>query len=69
MEKRKVTCRHCQEKNNWEIETPNGEVLEKHYPNKEECLKAGLRYAEECGCDLCICSSCENDQSCHKRYR
>ena len=25
--RRKVTCRPCKEKGDWEIETPNGEVL------------------------------------------
>lgn len=25
--KMKVTCRPCKEKDNWEIETPDGEVL------------------------------------------
>ncbi len=61
MEKRKVTCRPCKEQHNWEIESPEGEVLKEHYNTREECLKAGLKYAEECGCDLCVCSSCKDD--------
>ena len=54
--KMKVTCRPCKEKDNWEIEAPDGTVLKKHYSTREECLKAGLKYAEECGCDMCICT-------------
>ncbi len=59
--KREVTCRRCKEENNWEIESPDGKVMSKHYPSKEECLQAGLKYAEEYGCDLHLCCcKCNN---------
>lgn len=51
---RKVTCRPCKEQNNWEIETPDGEVLEEHYQTKNECVCAGREIAEEYGCELYI---------------
>ncbi len=53
---RQITCRPCKEENNWEIETPEGEVLDQHYPNRQACLEAGLRYCEEYGCDLHVCT-------------
>ena len=56
MNNRQITCRHCKEENNWEIEMPEGRVLDRHYPNRQECLEAGLRYAEEYGCDLHLCN-------------
>lgn len=61
---RQITCRPCKEENNWEIETPEGNVLDRHYHSRQECLEAGLRYAEEYGCDLHVCGC-----SCHKERR
>lgn len=53
---KKITCRPCKEQNNWEIENQYGEVLKKHYNTKEECIKAGQKLANECGCELDICN-------------
>ena len=50
--RRKVTCRPCKEKGDCDIETPNGEVLTRHYQNKYECVSEGRRLAEEYGCEL-----------------
>ena len=50
----KVVCRPCKEKNDWEIEVPNGQVLKKHYNTKTECVKAGRNYAQELGCELVV---------------
>ena len=50
--RRKVTCRPCKEQNDWEIETPDGEVLNKHYQNKMECVRMRRHLAEEYGCEL-----------------
>ena len=36
---KKITCRPCKEKNNWEIENEFGVVLEKHYKQKMLVLK------------------------------
>lgn len=52
--KSKVTCRPCKEQHNWEIETPDGEVLNRHYATKEACVRAGKEYAQEYGCELCV---------------
>jgi len=52
--KNKVTCRPCKEQNNWEIEDENGVVQSKHYQTKAECVSAGQKIAEECGCELCV---------------
>lgn len=52
---KKVTCRPCKEQGNWEIQNPNGEVLKHHYQSKEDCVCAGKKLAEECGCELCVC--------------
>lgn len=52
---KKVTCRPCKEQNNREIEDPNGHVQSKHYADKQSCVKAGEKLAEECGCELCVC--------------
>ena len=49
---RKVTCRPCKEQDNWEIETPDGKVLPKHYSNKYECISVGRKLAEEYLCEL-----------------
>ncbi len=54
MEKGKVICRRCKRNHDWEIAFPTGELLNEHYKTREECLKEGLRCAEECGCDLVI---------------
>ena len=62
---RQFTCRPCKEQSNWEIENPEGEVMERHYPTRQQCLEAALRYAEEYGCDLHICNTgCKE----HKRH-
>ena len=53
--KDKITCRPCKEENNWEIENQYGEVLEKHYQTRKECVDAGNKMAEECSCELCDC--------------
>lgn len=50
--KRKLTCRPCKERNDWEIETPDGEVLNKHYNTKSECLRAAHNMAEEYGYEV-----------------
>ena len=50
----KVTCRPCKEQNNWEIESPTGKVLTKHYNTKSECVKAGKAYAQEFGYELVV---------------
>lgn len=52
--KNKVTCRPCKEQNNWEIEDENGNVLNKHYQTKAECVQAGKKMANECGAELCV---------------
>ena len=52
---RQITCRPCKEENNWEIENQYGEVLEKHYQTRKECVDAGNKMAEECSCELCVC--------------
>lgn len=49
---RKFTCRPCKEKNDWEIENPDGEVLDKHYSTKSECVRAASNMAEEYGCEV-----------------
>ena len=49
---RKVTCRPCKEEHNWEIETPDGQVLPHHYQTKRDCVCAGRELAEEYGCEL-----------------
>lgn len=51
---KKITCRPCKEQNNWEIEDQNGNVLNKHYQSKAECIKAGEKMACECGCPLTV---------------
>jgi hypothetical protein len=60
---KKITCRPCKEKNNWEIENEFGVVLEKHYKTKDACVKAGQKLADECHCELCVCdtTSCSNE--------
>ena len=55
--KNTITCRHCKEQNNWEIENQYGVVLEKHYATKEACVRAGKKLAEDCNCDLKVCDS------------
>lgn len=50
----RVVCRPCKEENNWEIQAPNGKVLQKHYQTKGECVKAGRKYAQECGASLYV---------------
>ncbi len=57
--KKKITCRPCKEENNWEIEDQNGHVLNQHYESKTACVEAGKKLAEECGCELCVCNTCE----------
>ena len=61
---KKITCRPCKEKNNWEIENEFGVVLEKHYKTKDACVKAGQKLADECHCELCVCdtTSCSNEK-------
>lgn len=54
MNQRKVTCRPCKEENNWEIQDPNGTVLEKHYTSKTECVHAGQKLATEFSCELIV---------------
>ena len=55
--KNTITCRHCKEQNNWEIENQYGVVLEKHYATKAACVSAGQKLAEECHCDLKVCEA------------
>lgn len=52
--KKSITVRPCKEHNNWEIEDQNGNVLNKHYDTKDECISAGERLAKESNCDLYI---------------
>ena len=42
--KKTITCRHCKEQNNWEIEV---------------CVCAGKKLATECGCGLTVCDHTE----------
>ncbi len=58
--KNKITCRPCKEQKNWEIENQYGEVLNQHYSSKQECVRAGEKLANECGCELCVCNDTEN---------
>ncbi len=60
--KNKVTCRPCKEQNNWEIEDANGVVLSKHYQTKDACVQAGKELACECGCDLCVQDSTQENE-------
>ena len=57
--KNKITCRPCKEQNNWEIEDQTGKVLDKHYSTRKECVTAGNKMAEECGCELYVCPKCK----------
>ena len=52
--KEKLTCRPCKEENNWEIESPTGQVLKRHYPTKAECVRAGKEFAQEFGYELVV---------------
>ncbi len=54
MKNSKVICRPCKEQNNWEIQGPDGKVLDKHFATRFECVKEGERLAMECGCELCV---------------
>lgn len=58
----KVTCRPCKEENNWEIETPSGKVLSKHYSTKSECVKAARQYAQEYGYELIVEEKNQNNK-------
>ena len=53
--KQSITCRQCKENpSTWEIEDQNGQVQQKHYKTKQECVKAANQMCEEYGLDLIV---------------
>lgn len=52
---KKITCRPCKERPGiWEIQDQYGQVQNRHYASKGECITKATEMACECGCELCI---------------
>ncbi len=58
---KKVIARPCKEQGNWEIQDPNGNVMQKHYYTKEACVTAASNLANEFGCELQVEDNSKNN--------